>query len=365
MRRVFRWMLCLMVFLVTGCEWEETRIETGYKGRARINPWLAAERFFEKTGHEVKSSASWKNPGWEDTVYLIPAELLNNQSFVDRVEEWVTHGGHLILLGDYSQAEWNDWYEFRSQDLVIEKPLAGLLERHGIKITTDRSDGREVKDVEFGGHGFKVETGLRTKVNDGFFQSVESGYGRLSVIGDARMFRNRNIDQQDHVSFLKALAAADGREGVVVFLRGSGVSLWEMFRRHLWPLLCGLAALLIFWAWKNMVRFGPTESAAAASPLRGYDHHLEALGDFQWRLDKGRALLAPLRELIIENGQKLAVKSGRRDADFFAFLSERSGVPRERVVRALSEVSPSDSAVLTRTAADLQLLIRATGRTVI
>lgn len=364
MKRVFRWVLCLLLLFVTGCEWEETRIETGYKGRARINPWLAAERFFEKSGHAVESSASWKNPEWEDAVYLIPVELLNNQSFVDRVEQWMYDGGHLVLLGDYSQAEWNDWYEFRSQELVIEKPLTEFLERHGIKITTDRSEGRETKDVEFDGRTFKVDSGLRTKVNDGVFQSVESGYGRLSVVGDARMFRSRNIDQQDHLSFLKELVIADHREGVVVFLRGTGVSLWEMFRRHLWPLLCGLAVLLLFWAWKNMVRFGPIENASTPSPLRGYDHHLEALGDFQWRLDKGRALIAPLRELIIENGQKLAMKAGRRDADFFAFLSERGGIPRDRVVRALSEVSPSDSAVLTRTAADLQILIRTIGRTV-
>jgi hypothetical protein len=125
--------------------------------------------------------------------------------------------------------------------------------------------------------------------------------------------------------------------------------------------LLGLAAVLVIWLWRSLARFGPMEAAAASSPLRGYDHHLEALGDFQWRLDKGTALLAPLREQIIENGQHLAVKSGRRDADFFAFLAERAGLPRERVARALSETSPADAAVLTRTAADLQTLIHTTG----
>jgi hypothetical protein len=84
---------------------------------------------------------------------------------------------------------------------------------------------------------------------------------------------------------------------------------------------------------------------------------LEALGDFQWRLDRAAALLVPLRAQVVERGQRLAVRSGRRDDDFFQFLADRAGLPRERVFRALAEAAPPDSGVLTRTAADLQRLL--------
>ena len=92
--------------------------------------------------------------------------------------------------------------------------------------------------------------------------------------------------------------------------------------------------------------------------LRGYEHHLEALGDFQWRLDRAASLLAPLREQIVELGQRTSVRAGRRDDDFFQFLADRAGLPRERVFRALAEAAPADSAILTRTTADLQQLLK-------
>jgi hypothetical protein len=367
--RVREILLLLLLLLTAGCgDYEEKSREVGYKGKARLNPWLAAERLCTKLGYHVDSRTTWKNPEWEDAVCFMPAELLNNQGFIDRMEQWVGNGGHLVILCDYSQVEWNDWSEFHHPDTRIAKPLKEYLGGFGIEL--DNSSGREpdsgqnVSNVEFGGRSYEVDanSGLRLEGEDGgykdIFVSKNDGYGRLSVVTDARIFRNRGIDQNDRTSFLLALINADDREGNILFVRGSGVSLLEMLRKHLWPLLAGLGVMLVFWLWKSMARFGPLEAASVSSPLRGYDHHLEALGDYQWRLDKCLSLLAPLREQIVELGQQQAVRSGRRDSDFFGFLAERAGVPRERVVRALSEIAPADPAVLTRSAGDLQLVIR-------
>jgi hypothetical protein len=122
--------------------------------------------------------------------------------------------------------------------------------------------------------------------------------------------------------------------------------------------LLGLAALVLLWLWKNLTRFGPLEAEAPPPVLRGYEHHLEALGDFQWRVDRAASLLAPLREQITELGQRVSASAGRRDDDFFQFLADRAGLPRERVFRALAEAAPADSSILTRTAADLQQLLK-------
>lgn len=364
MNRAVCFLLGMILLLCVGCEYEEKRTETGYKGRARLNPWLAAERFCARLGYEVKGLGTWKNPEWEDAVYFMPAELLNNQGFVGRIEEWTRDGGHLVILCEYSQAEWNDWYEFRTLDMRIEKPLEDFLEKVGMKITR-KTDGEVTTqkitvDDEVHEVSASSKLGLGDEKNLQVFATEAYGNGKISVVTDARMFRSRNIDLHEHASLLRALVESSPHDGAVVFLRGTGMSLWEMFRRYLWPFLAGLGVMLLFWLWKSMSRFGPMESAAVASPLRGYDHHLEALGDFQWRLDKGTALLAPLRERIIENGQSLAWKAGRRDGDFFGFLAERAELPRERVVRALSEAAPTDAAVLTRTTSDLQALLRAT-----
>ena len=65
-----------------------------------------------------------------------------------------------------------------------------------------------------------------------------------------------------------------------------------------------------------------------------------------------------MREQIVELGQRTSVRAGRRDEDFFQFLADRAGLPRERVFRALAEAAPADPAILTRTTADLQQLLK-------
>ena len=131
-----------------------------------------------------------------------------------------------------------------------------------------------------------------------------------------------------------------------------------MVRRYLWPVLCGLAAVLGIWLWKNLSRFGPLEAAEVAPAARGYDHHLEALGNFHWRLDRAATLLAPLREQILERGQRLCARSGRLDERLLQWLAARSGLPEERVARALAESVPADSLAATRIVADLQVLLK-------
>ncbi|WAC17997.1 hypothetical protein OVA24_12185 [Luteolibacter sp. SL250] len=361
-RHLLRCCLLLFALLSAGCEFEEVTRETGYKGKARLNPWLAAERFVERKGHEVRASGSWLKPEWNHSVYFVPVGVLNNAGVVSPMKEWVSNGGHLVLLVEYSDSEWNDWGHFQRNVPELQSPLVEFLKQTGMTIDRAGSGKPDGTEVTFGEQKYKVETSSSASVStqsvkDGNFASVEYDYGRVTVIPDARIFRNRKIGDQEHAALLSALIESSPMEGTVVFLRGAGISLWRMLARHLWPVLVGLGVALIIWLWKSFTRFGPMESAATASPLRGYDHHLEALGDYQWRLDRGSALLAPIRERIIEGGQKAAAAAGRKDADFFQFLAERAGIPRERVNRALTENAPADGSVMTRTTADLQKLL--------
>jgi hypothetical protein len=360
------WSVLLLALLVTGCgDYDEVKRETGYKGKARVNPWLAAERFTEKLGYDVISSPTWKSPEWSDSVCFMPASLLNNASFTDRFEKWIADGGHLVLLVEYADSDHNDWrsYPFFNET-ELDTSLVAMLERAGLVVETKGSGGKgeTYTELTFRGMPFKVTAESKATVKEedgkaGVFASVERGDGRISVLTDARILRSRWIGDREHAALLRALIEASPMEGSVMFVRGSGMSFWGLLGRYLWPVLIGLALLIALWLWNSFSRFGPVESAVETSPLRGYDHHLEALGDFQWRLDKGASLLAPLREQIIEKGQQLGVKTGRRDEDFFQLLAERARIPRERVVRALTEAAPTDSAIMTRTVADLQRLL--------
>ena len=350
----------VMALFFTGCQYEKVEHEIGYKGKARVNPWLAAERFCTRYGHDAKSMVSWKSPDFEDMVWFAPASALTNESFTRPMERWTREGGHLVILVEHASPVANDW-KGGDGEVRLEPALFSMLEKVGITLTKEGGVTKPVDRVEFLEESYEVKMDSSATVRvdggeEGFFATAPVGQGRMTVVTDARIFRNRWIGEKDHAALLLALADGSEFEGGVVFLRGSGLSLWGMLGHYLWPLLIGFSVFLVLWLWKNLSRFGPVETAAVASPLRGYDHHLEALGDFQWRLDKGHALLKPLRDQIIEVGQRASVRSGKRDEDFFQFLADRAAISRERVVRALAEPAPSDAAVLTRTAADLQTL---------
>jgi len=364
---ILKCLVCLFALLAIGCEYEEVTRETGYKGKARLNPWLAAERFAGERGNEVRSSGSWVKPEWDHDVFFVPVGVLNSVGVVSAMKDWVSYGGHLVLLVEYSEADWNDWSDYQRSVPELQKPLLDFLEETGITLERYGSGKIAGQKVRYDGKSFEVDMDSKARVStakdkDKGFVSVEYEYGRVSVVTDARIFRSRKIDEKDHAALLSSIIGTpstdgEGESSLVVFLRGSGISLWRMLGRHLWPVLVGLSVALLIWLWKSFSRFGPVESAAVASTLRGYDHHLEALGDFQWRLDKCSALLRPIRERIVEAGQRAAVSAGRRDADFFQFLADLAGLPRERVNRALTEDFPSDGTVMTHTAADLQKLL--------
>ena len=351
----------LMAIALTACDYTEVKREIGYKGKARINPWLAAERFAAQYDGEVRSLAAWTAPEFEDAVWFVPASVLGNESFTRRLESWVGEGGHLVVLVEHADSESSDWSRHGAEP---ELPLAllGMLDEAGITL----EDGKEpvsASKIEFEGDAFEVDAQSDICVSvdgdePGVFKSVESGDGRISVLTDARLFRNRWIGDKQHAGLLDALIRVTEYEGNIGFVRGSGLSLWGLLGDHLWPVLIGLAVLTLLWLWKNFARFGPVEAAECASALRGYEHHLEALGDFQWRLDRAVALLVPLRAQILERGQRLVTRAGRLDDDFFQFLADRAGLSRERVFRALAEAAPADSAILTRSVADLQRLLQ-------
>ena len=356
--------LLMTALALTACDYTEVKREIGYKGKARVNPWLAAERFAARYDGEVRSLASWTAPEIGDAVWFVPASILSNESFTRRVEDWVEEGGHLVLLVEHADAGTNDW-SIHPAEPGLEPALARMLARNGIELEESEFSKNTVSasKIEFDGESYEVDAKSQTSVaihggKPGVFVSVKSGDGRMTVLTDGRLFRNRWIGDKQHAALLDALIEATEYEGNIGFLRGPGLSLWGLLGDHLWPVLTGLGVLTLLWLWKNSTRFGPLESANGASTLRGYDHHLEALGDFQWRLDRAAALLVPLRAQIVEHGQRLSARAGRRDDDFFQFLADRAGLPRERVFRALAEAAPPDSAILTRTAADLQHLLQ-------
>ena len=295
-------LLAAAALALTACDSTEVEREIGYKGKARINPWLAAERFVARMDRDVRAVISWTDPQPGDAVWVVPASVLGNESFTRRMEAWVRDGGHLIVLVEYADEETNDWAEDHAPP-ILEQAVRLMLERTGFDFQPPAATRSEIvaEEIMFEGRPFQVDAKSNATVAvaggpPGVFASLATGDGRITVVTDGRLFRNRWIGDYEHAALLDALVRVTHyQKGAVGFMRGSGLSLWALLREHLWPVLLGLALWLVFWLWKNLTRFGPLEAATVPPVLRGYEHHLEALGHFQWRLDRTAALLSPLR----------------------------------------------------------------------
>jgi hypothetical protein len=352
----------LLALLLTGCDSGPTRErEIGYKGKARLDAYLAAERFLEHYGHVVESEPGWPQLDPSVSMVILPGSVLSTEAYVREVAEWISAGGHMVCLLDHAESHHDDWSRFGGirGSMELSEPLTTWFADCGITVSySNATKPKADQPLRVGGRDFKVEaesvTGISIHGGDTkVFGQLDYGNGLITILADARPLRSRYISDHDHAAFLFALTRESPFGGKIVVVRDAALSLWTLLLRHAWPALVGLLALTVVWLWKNMPRFGPLRREDARTTLRDYDHHLEALGDFQWRLDKGASMLRPLREAVIERAQRLSAATDR-GIDLFDWIGERAGIGRERAARAMTHERPADATSFTRVIADLQ-----------
>jgi len=297
------------------------------------------------------------------SLVVLPASALASEGQLLQLEEWVAGGGHAVILFQRAESHWNDWNDNFGRSIEPPEAVDEWLAAMGIEWRERDFEELLVEGLVWDGERFEVSIEPRYEFGLGgeeaeVLESREVGVGRLTLMVAAKPFRSRYIDEYDHAALLVAMARVGHGGGGVAFVRGVGLSFWGLLWSHGWPVLVALIGGIVFWLWRSLPRFGPLDSVEAGGTLRAYDHHLEALGDFHWRLDRAQGLLAPLRAGLIERAQHLAMSTGRADADLFELVAGRSELSRERVERALTIERPRDPAAFTRLAADLQTIHR-------
>ncbi len=362
-----RWLAGLLALAFAACDYVEETREIGHKGKARVNPYLAAERLLGKFDHEIVNEPGWPDFDGDLAMVLMPVSVLEAEGYVKDLEEWTQWGGHSVIFLERGETFINDWSKMPVWNELGEDESVPAFEewlgRAGLSIGSgEAEDGSKTgsETVQLDGAEYEIWMESNRVIGSGDGEaplvSVPYGEGRLTVVVDARPFRNRYIGDHDHATLLVRLADLSPCYGSVSFIRNASLSFWALVWERAWAFLVGLLVLVGFWLWKNLPRFGPLDSAEAGGTLRAYDHHLEALGDFHWRLDRGEGLLRPLRESLLERAHRLALSSGRPDADIFQLIADRAGLSRERAERAMTHERARDAGSFTRLVADLQTL---------
>lgn len=321
----------LVVFVLAGCGERGGRekvdeIPLGYRGRARVNPYLAAELYLREKGWTVESSLTWSGDEGETSLIFMPASFLKSRGMAIRILDWVADGGNLVLTIQGGEAERNDFVDSGSGEVpedgdwnglneLLEALEIELVERGafepagGIEEDGHLSRPWEILQTreDFGGHDLEFEGEITLKITDGWdwigpgskpsrMVGTYYGMGSVLVMAHARMLRSPYLARADHAEFLEILAESYG-EGRTVFLYGSSTSFFGLVWREGWMAVVGGFVVLGFWLWMRVPRFGPVLSDREVNKS-SYAESLIASARFLWRTGQLGYLYAPLRGRI-------------------------------------------------------------------
>ena len=412
-------LVMLPLLLIVSCngKWEDVERQTGYKGKARSECFMAAHQLLEEYGFESERRAMLDRlPQDKSGVMLLSAENGITSLRAQDVLQWVEGGGHVIYVMA-GCTPYNDWGRFSSMtgygyfgnddrpdamlkelkvtitdrrtemlneftqkgkkkkaaekkkagdpkadekpkpvpekkpevDVITQKPDSSKPEvkkpriRNAADVTTKRCklswDGKtyEVELPDF--VSFHLERDLsKTEFVAGakgkaFILGLRHGLGRVTLMNHARPFRNRYLGDHDHASWLIALMGKKALD--VWFISGMEKSFMSLLWEHAWMVILTLIALLIFWLWCHVPRFGPMRQVALHETKHFVDH-IGALGHFFHRLKRDDVLL-------FDSAQQVRAKAllrfpqlhGAGDDGLLKRLAEVSGLPIERIHAAL------------------------------
>ena len=398
------------VLLLCGCKgrWEDVEKTTGYRGKARVNPFLAAERLLNDLGHQARGAKSLTKMPSHDSVILISGENGLPEGRAKQLLRWTYSGGHLIYCLGGTRA-YNDFQtQFGSfisamlkeeekdpiltqlgvsaQKRVPLEEIEGMVKevldgvaKDGAKKTApptkkdekkkkkskedeeDESWLESAQEVKWNGQNYRLSLGghqqlmLDRSLKSGEFAAgpkdaalalhLQHGMGRVTLLAHARPFRNHWIGERDHARWLSALVGEHGTKEVLFVASSSGSFLALLWQRG-WMALVALAVCLIFWLWWQMPRFGPLAEVELDS-TRHFASHIGALGEFFWRMRRGPLLLTAARDAVWERVRERHPSlhnSSRQMSDVLAAEIARRSHLPAERITAAFDVAPPDSA---------------------
>ncbi|MFZ2276562.1 MAG: DUF4350 domain-containing protein [Prosthecobacter sp.] len=393
-----------------GGHWEEVERVTGYKGKARVNPFLAAERLLNELGHKARAEKSLGKMPPHDAVMFVSGEGGLPEGRAKQLLRWTYSGGHLIYFLDGTRP-YNDFEtqfgEFISamlleeqKDPVMEQLGVGVQKRFPMEEVKDllkskageqesAKDGEVEKawkekanevsrqEVSWNGRTYQLDLGgyqslnLKRRLLPGEFSAgpkddalalhLRHGMGMVTLLAHARPFRNHWLGDHDHARWLSALVGEHGSKEVL-FVAASTGSFFGLLWQHGWMAVVTLAICLGFWLWQQMPRFGPLAEVELDS-TRHFASHIGALGEFFWRMRRVALLVNSARDAVWERVRErlrsLDDGSWQMNDALALEISRRSGLPVKRVTDAFDVTPPNSAHQFVILMRDLQTIRRA------
>lgn len=401
-------------FLLSACggEWKDVEKTLGYRGKARLNPFLAAEMLLDELGHDAQGVKALTKLPDHDAVIMLSAESSLPAGRAKQLLRWTFSGGHLIycLGGTRPYNDFDTQFGSFIAAMLLEEEKDPLLDQLGVGAKKrlavedmekelkavlkdldeegddEESDAEESDDdsrlesvqrIRWKNREYEVSLGgyqhliLERDLRAGEFSAgpkdeslalhLRHGSGRVTVLAHARPFRNRWIGERDHARWLAALVGGGGSKEVL-FVAASTGSFFGLLWQHGWMALIALGLCLIFWLWQQMPRFGPPAEVELDS-TRHFASHVGALGEFFWRMRRADVMVTAAREAVrerVRERHRSLDDGGSQMSDAMAAeIARRTGLSPERVAAAFDVAPPQSAHNFVHLMRDLQTIRQA------
>lgn len=320
---------------VTGALWfranfeqETKKVMVGFRGEARRNPWLAAERLLDRMhlpASDLREYDGLRKLEPNSVLVLPQGRQTLSESLRARIVEWVQRGGFLVVEAEHPSI----------RDPLIEafgvkrvedahnreadghhKRAGGISRNNGefdVKANHIDRDSLDLTLVRLPGSALTslvwMEADFSLVSERAWFRAgtdysanilmLREGDGNVVVVNDLDFATTGEITELDHAQFVVELARFAQRSGPVIFFINPGQpSLMKWLRTHAWAPISAAALAVLLWLWKNIPRFGPVAPDPERARRRLLDH-LRASGRFLWATGQGGRLLEVSREACL------------------------------------------------------------------
>ncbi len=375
-RRLILFVLLLLLAVVAGMaawflenfERRSTEVRLGMSAEARRNPLLAAELFLRRQGRDVKSLSGreYLTKPDADVGVLLVKDL--GLSLAPEREtallEWIEAGGHLIVSPGKAPDE--------------DEPGNHLLESFGVSLVEyGESDEEELQadtpvSMEYSGYDepLQVEFDIRRELmverddadwlvaglNSYHLVGFQLGRGYLTILSDNHFFTNTRIVERDH-ALLLALLTED--QGTVRLLYSADMpSLLTLIWRSAPYTVLSALLLLLLALWRMTYRSGPILTTGEY-PRRNLLEHLQAAGEYLWKLDRAVALRERSAGIVEKRWLQRHPQLARLDQQQRClWIGQRSGLSAQTVYETLYVV-PVEEQKMIQASVNLQKLLAA------
>lgn len=209
---------------------------------------------------------------------------------------------------------------------VVENEERALQLQFYYKLNLDHPDMYESSDSdnENNSHDWILEYYPSNRKYGTHFMQFSLGNGRINVVSDDDIWRNKNIASFDHAYLLNMLI---NEHSAALFIHRINLPpLSELLASYAREAFFAGFILLLLWGARNAQRMGKVIHYSNTT-RRSLAEHIAVSGQYLWNGDWQQSLISPLRDEIHRKARLSITRYQQAEAkQQFQFLSEHSGL---------------------------------------